>query len=150
MRSLTQRIMEATEGRDAQSGGAGGTVSYSALKRADQNWARIRNMKTGQEAGPAPETVHERSGSWKEVGTSGQEGLGVYDVAVCGGTLGVFLATALQLRGKKVAIVERGVLMGVRWALLNLLLAVCFLAIAKQGSGDFKRGFLMGVRSALS
>ncbi|GAQ77784.1 Hypothetical protein KFL_000030600 [Klebsormidium nitens] len=110
--SLTQRIMEATEGRDSQTGGAGGAVSYAALKRADQNWARIRTMKTGREAGPAPETVKERRGSWRDVGTSGQENLGVYDVVVCGGTLGVFLATALQLRGKRVAIVERGVLMG--------------------------------------
>lgn len=112
-RSLTQRIMEATEGRDSQTGGAGGAVSYTALKRADQNWARIRTMKTGRDAGPAPETVKERRGSWKEVGTSGQEKVDVYDVVICGGTLGVFLATALQLRGKKVAIVERGVLMGV-------------------------------------
>jgi lycopene cyclase CruP len=33
-------------------------------------------------------------------------------VGVCGGTLGVFLATALALKGMKVAIVERGPLRG--------------------------------------
>ena len=31
---------------------------------------------------------------------------------MCGGTLGVFLAAALQLRGLRVAIVERGPLRG--------------------------------------
>ena len=35
-----------------------------------------------------------------------------YDVVVCGGTLGVFLALALQQRGHKVAIVERRLLEG--------------------------------------
>jgi choline dehydrogenase-like flavoprotein len=37
----------------------------------------------------------------------------VFDAVVCGGTLGVFLATALALKGMKVAIVERGPLRGV-------------------------------------
>ncbi|RMZ52485.1 hypothetical protein APUTEX25_003628 [Auxenochlorella protothecoides] len=35
-----------------------------------------------------------------------------YDVAVAGGTLGIFLATALQLRGLRVAVVERGRVQG--------------------------------------
>ena len=33
-------------------------------------------------------------------------------MVVCGGTLGIFLAAALQLRGLKVAVVERGPLKG--------------------------------------
>ncbi len=37
----------------------------------------------------------------------------VFDAVVCGGTLGVFLATALALKGMKVAIVEKGPLRGV-------------------------------------
>ncbi len=35
-----------------------------------------------------------------------------FDVVVCGGTLGVFLAASLQLRGLRVAVVERGHLRG--------------------------------------
>jgi heterodisulfide reductase subunit A-like polyferredoxin len=42
-----------------------------------------------------------------------QEEEQVFDAVVCGGTLGVFLATALALKGMKVAIVERGPLRGV-------------------------------------
>ncbi len=42
-----------------------------------------------------------------------QEEEEVFDAVVCGGTLGVFLATALALKGMKVAIVERGPLRGV-------------------------------------
>lgn len=37
----------------------------------------------------------------------------VFDVLVCGGTLGVFIATALSSRGLRVGVVEKGVLKGV-------------------------------------
>ncbi|KAE9614931.1 putative lycopene beta-cyclase [Lupinus albus] len=37
---------------------------------------------------------------------------GSYDVLVCGGTLGIFIATALSARGLRVAVVERNVLKG--------------------------------------
>lgn len=36
-----------------------------------------------------------------------------FDVIVCGGTLGIFIATALSCKGLRVGIVERGVLKGV-------------------------------------
>ena len=35
-----------------------------------------------------------------------------YDVTVCGGTLGIFIALALQLQGHRVAVVEAGKLLG--------------------------------------
>ena len=35
-----------------------------------------------------------------------------HDVVVLGGTLGIFLATALLLKGRKVAVVERNALLG--------------------------------------
>lgn len=38
---------------------------------------------------------------------------GSFDVLVCGGTLGIFIATALCAKGLKVAIVERNMLQGV-------------------------------------
>jgi|AntRauMFilla1563_2_1112583.scaffolds.fasta_scaffold56304_2 flavin-dependent dehydrogenase len=34
------------------------------------------------------------------------------DVTICGGTLGIFVATSLAVRGLKVAVVERGVVAG--------------------------------------
>lgn len=37
----------------------------------------------------------------------------VFDVIVCGGTLGVFVATALSSKGLHVGIVERNILKGV-------------------------------------
>ena len=35
-----------------------------------------------------------------------------FDVVICGGTLGIFLATTLQQQGYKVAVIERGILQG--------------------------------------
>lgn len=35
-----------------------------------------------------------------------------YDVTLCGGTLGIFIAMALQLKGHRVAVVEAGKLLG--------------------------------------
>lgn len=35
-----------------------------------------------------------------------------YDVTVCGGTLGIFIALALQVQGHRVAVVEAGKLLG--------------------------------------
>lgn len=36
-----------------------------------------------------------------------------FDVIVCGGTLGIFIATALSSRGLRVGIVEKNILKGV-------------------------------------
>jgi lycopene cyclase CruP len=35
-----------------------------------------------------------------------------WDVVVCGGTLGIFIAAALQMLGRRVAVIERGILRG--------------------------------------
>lgn len=64
--------------------------------------------------GPAPEVVTRHQGKWADSGLADRS-QAVFDVVVCGGTLGVFLATALALRGLKVAIIERGPLRGVCW-----------------------------------
>ena len=63
--------------------------------------------------GPAPEVVKRQEGKWADSGLADRN-QAVFDVVVCGGTLGVFLATALALRGLKVAIVEKGPLRGVQ------------------------------------
>lgn len=104
-KSLTQRVMERVPS-EVQAGGAGGTSTYDGLLRCDEAWKNLRNMKTGEAAGPAPEFVRE--------GLAPLPADATYDVVVCGGTLGIFVATALQLRGHRVAVVERGPLVGRR------------------------------------
>ena len=55
-----------------------------------------------------------------------------HDLVVCGGTLGIFVACALQLSGLKVAVIERGPLRGRQqeWNIskkeLAELVEVCF------------------------
>lgn len=101
--TLTQRIMRNLPS-EQQAGGAGGSTSYEGLLRADKMWSAIKNMKVGVEAGPVPEFVVES-----------RDSLGVvpeFDIVVCGGTLGIFMATAMQRKGWKVCVVERGILAG--------------------------------------
>ena len=74
----------------SQAGGAGGLTTYKALQGADAAWTKMRNMPTGEAAGPAPTFVRESAAL---LGLDLQ-----YDVVVCGGTLGVFIACALQVR----------------------------------------------------
>jgi hypothetical protein len=47
-------------------------------------------------------------------GATASEGLPEFDVCVCGGTLGVFVALMLANKGWRVAVVERGALRGRR------------------------------------
>eukprot|EP00884_Botryococcus_braunii_P001077 jgi/Botrbrau1/10970/Bobra.0383s0024.1 len=98
------KLLEEGRSSDVQAGGAGGRTTLEALRAADAAWERLRNMKEGEEAGPPPKFVQNAEGPLP--------GLVSYDVVVCGGTLGVFLACALQLRGFRVAVVERGPLKG--------------------------------------
>jgi hypothetical protein len=69
--------------------GAGGATTYEALRRADAAWCDLRTRRVW---GPRPEFVR----------TTGQklEAAPEVDVAVCGGTLGIFLACSLQQRGE--------------------------------------------------
>jgi hypothetical protein len=69
-------------------------------------------LQEGAAAGPAPQFVATTA---SPLGGAGPE----YDVVVCGGTLGIFAAVSLALRGLKVAVVERGALRGGRWAPLG-------------------------------
>lgn len=62
-------------------------------------------LQTGAAAGAAPTFV--RTASSPLPG-----GAPEFDVVVSGGTLGIFLAAALQLRGIRVAVLERGPLRG--------------------------------------
>ncbi|MFW6316233.1 MAG: FAD-binding oxidoreductase [Cyanobacteriota bacterium] len=70
----------------------------TGLRKADQIWSRLR-----QNNNEIPQVVTTAS---EEI--SGCE----FDVLICGGTLGILLATGLQQRGFKVGILERGILRG--------------------------------------
>lgn len=43
-----------------------------------------------------------------------------FDAIVCGGTLGIFLATALSYKGLRVAVVERNILKGVLFCCVEI------------------------------
>lgn len=77
--------------------GAGAQTSYAAFKRLDAAWT---DMKTRTIHGIPPRTV--RTTEEQLPATPGM------DVVVAGGTLGVFLAMALQKRGLRTALLERG------------------------------------------
>ncbi|NEO80367.1 FAD-dependent oxidoreductase [Moorena sp. SIO4G3] len=68
------------------------------LRSADKVWKALRDGTT-----PIPEVI-----------TETEAGLGTLDldVVICGGTLGILIGAALQQRGWRVAVVERGVLRG--------------------------------------
>ncbi|MGB3786953.1 MAG: FAD-binding oxidoreductase, partial [Phormidesmis sp.] len=71
---------------------------WKGLQKADQLWSTYK-------AGPreVPSVVSEQSDELPQVD---------YDVAICGGTLGVLLGATLAQRGWKVALLERGTLKG--------------------------------------
>jgi lycopene cyclase CruP len=70
------------------------------LQRMDQFWA---NYRTGAMAIATVVQDHQVNDIGKE-----QD----FDVIVCGGTLGIFIASALQLRGWQVLVIEQGMLRG--------------------------------------
>ncbi len=55
---LVQGIMEGISSEN-EAGGAGGSSSYQALKRMDEQWLRMRSMKPGKPATYDPLPVSE-------------------------------------------------------------------------------------------
>ncbi|XP_026392724.1 uncharacterized protein LOC113288013 [Papaver somniferum] len=106
--SRTQRIMESIS-VSGEVGGAGGSYSYNALKRLDQIWTNLCSIQTAPEQ---PYQVVSQSPGTFNVSDVGPKEILTFDVLVCGGTLGIFLATALSLKGLRVGIVERNLLKG--------------------------------------
>lgn len=68
------------------------------LRRADQFWSALRTGKID-----APEVVSNSTTHIHQIDT---------DIVICGGTLGILLATALQQRGWSVTLMEREILRG--------------------------------------
>ncbi|XP_051117086.1 uncharacterized protein LOC127241875 isoform X2 [Andrographis paniculata] len=105
--SKTQRIMESIPAAE-EAGGAGGAYSYNALKRLDSLWSTICNDSAVQEP---KKMVSNVSGLFRE-SEQAEKCIDMFDVVVCGGTLGIFIATALSSKGLRVGIVEKSILRG--------------------------------------
>ncbi|OIW16243.1 hypothetical protein TanjilG_18958 [Lupinus angustifolius] len=101
--------MESVSVSGGEVGGAGGAYSYEALKRLDQLWS---NICLPQQVVQKPQQVVSTIPSLFSSSGLADKAEGSYDVLVCGGTLGIFIATALSARGLRVAVVERNVLKG--------------------------------------
>ncbi|XP_058220370.1 uncharacterized protein LOC131330713 isoform X2 [Rhododendron vialii] len=106
--SRTQRIMESIS-VSGEVGGAGGSYSYDALKRLDQLWSGICSAQT--DLLEPQKVVSSVPGLFSQSDVAGKA-VETFDVIVCGGTLGIFIATALSCKGLRVGIVERGLLKG--------------------------------------
>ena len=98
--SRTEEIMKSLP-EERQSGGAGGQSTYEGLLRLDAGWEALRS-------GSPPKAVRKIVVEEPNSAAATPE----FDVVVCGGTIGVIVAAALQAKGLKVALVEAGKLCG--------------------------------------
>lgn len=83
----------------ANTGGAGGSSTLDGLKNLDKAWNDLKNGGWRRE--PIKVVVAGKGSSVENVSQR-------YDVVVCGGTLGIFYARAMQNLGMKVCVIERG------------------------------------------
>nr|AAC04499.1 hypothetical protein [Arabidopsis thaliana]AAM14990.1 hypothetical protein [Arabidopsis thaliana] len=103
-----QKIMESIS-VGGEAGGAGGAYSYNALKRLDNIWSNICTQPTGPQE---TQQIVSRVSGFSQDYSMGNNLVGTFDIVVCGGTLGIFLATALCAKGLRVAVVERNAIKG--------------------------------------
>lgn len=154
-KSRTQRIMESTS-TTSQAGGAGGSSTYEAFLRTEANWSRLKestafeydvtNINPVQNGiSPPPSFVTDDGGKgnpkcWEKLRLQYETSTSLdYDVTVCGGTLGIFIALALQLKGHRVAVLEAGKLMGreQEWNIsMKELLELVELGVLTEGDID--------------
>jgi len=128
-KTRTQRIMEKTP-LEGQTGGAGGVSTWDAFVKTEENWRRLRDSKPfkfdpetmihpnpfvtddgakGSEA--AWNALRRKNKETSEISKKYNQAMD-FDVVVCGGTLGIFIARALQLKRYNVCVVEGGKLQG--------------------------------------
>ena len=126
-KSLTQRIMELTS-KETQATGAGGFSTYDAFLKADSMWSKLKSSKpfdyditnlSQVQNGIEPpvqfvtdDGAKGNPAAWSKLRESQSSKKLDYDITLCGGTLGIFIALSLQLKGHKVLVVEAGKLMG--------------------------------------
>jgi len=125
--TITERMFQKIPS-EQQAGGAGGSSTYNAFLRADENWSRLKEFQgfeydtkllqfDQRGMGPSSQFVSTdgafgNPACWTMLRKSiGQTQLD-YDVVVCGGTLGIFYGMYLQLQGHRVCVVEGGKLRG--------------------------------------
>lgn len=110
--TTTQKIMERiSSSTSGEVGGAGGAYSYQALKRLDTIWSSICSAPP-QTVQQEPQQVVSNFPGKNSRSQLADKAVDTFDVVVCGGTLGIFIATALSSKGLRVAIVERNMLKG--------------------------------------
>lgn len=115
-KGMTERIMTRIRSEN-QSTGAGGATTFQAFQRADDMWSRLKNYSPSPNDPVPPPFVTQDSSEGSNPKCAEklerQKGKALdYDITVCGGTLGIFFATALLLKGHKVCVVEAGKLRG--------------------------------------
>lgn len=89
--------------------GKGGNVSLEGIARAEAVWERLRTRALEHNRGEFLERPPEVVKRLKLLVPMASQ---FFDVVVCGGTLGILVARALQNQGFAVCIVERGVVQG--------------------------------------
>lgn len=91
--------MEEKNGVSTGAGGAGSSATLKGLLGLDNGWSALREGSWKKE----PKQIVFPHSSPRTTDSSTTD----YDIVVCGGTLGVFYAVAMQLKGYNVCIVER-------------------------------------------
>jgi hypothetical protein len=139
-----------------RTGGAGGSSTYAAFLRTEENWSRLKaskafdyditNLNPIQNGIPPPPAFVTDDGGkgnpkcWEKLRMQSESSTPLdYDVTVCGGTLGIFIALSLQLKGHRVAVVEAGRLLGreQEWNIsMNELLELVELGVLTKGDID--------------
>jgi flavin-dependent dehydrogenase len=103
--SITERVFKDLDRKAAEessgAGGAGGGTTLADLRRLDAAW---KDLRTREIYGLPPNFVRHTKDPLPATP--------LLDIIIAGGTLGIFLAAALQRAGLKVAVVERGPLKG--------------------------------------
>lgn len=128
-----ERMFESILDNDAQTGGAGGSSTLQGLYNLDKGWSNLRNG--GWKATP-PAIVEESLTELPLAPGSKIE----FDVCVCGGTLGIFYAFALQQKGHKTCVLERNKVAGraQEWNIsrkeLNVLVSLGLLTAEEMAS----------------
>ena len=115
---MTERILKRMGPFDRMPGGSR-SRTWEDFVRAEENWARLREyMPSKNDPVPVPFVAvndiqeGERSPQcYDKLDRQKETGLD-FDIVVCGGTMGVFYATALQMRGHRVCLVDGGEVRG--------------------------------------
>lgn len=112
-----------------RTGGAGGSSTWEAFLQTEANWSKLKASKEFaydtkwlqrvQNGIPPPPAFVTDDGAmgnpkcWAKLRKQDEQQLGLdFDIVICGGTLGIFFATALQLQGHKVCVIEAGQIRG--------------------------------------